>query len=79
MADNHGNTPAAWTAVTVVLLGFLVGSVGLMIGNWPTFWVGVALVPVGGLLGLVMGKMSSGGSRVHPEPHSASAVEHDRA
>ena len=25
MADNHGNTPAAWTAVGVAMLGFLVG------------------------------------------------------
>ena len=26
MADNHGNTPAAWTAVFVVLAGFVVGA-----------------------------------------------------
>ena len=25
MSDNHGNTPAAWTAVSVALLGFVVG------------------------------------------------------
>ena len=28
MSDNHGNTPAAWTAVTVAMLGFVVGGVG---------------------------------------------------
>ena len=27
MSDNHGNTPAAWTAVTVAMLGFVVGSI----------------------------------------------------
>ena len=45
MSDNHGNTPAAWTAVTVAMLGFVVGAVGLMLDpiNWPIFWVGVAL------------------------------------
>ena len=31
MSDNHGNTPAAWTAVTVAMLGFVVGAVGLLL------------------------------------------------
>ena len=45
MSDNHGNTPAAWTAVAVAMLGFVVGAVGLLLDpiNWPIFWVGVAL------------------------------------
>ena len=30
MSDNHGNTPAAWTAVAIAMLGFVVGGVGLM-------------------------------------------------
>ena len=25
MSDNHGNTPAAWAAVAVAMLGFVVG------------------------------------------------------
>ena len=45
MSDNHGNTPAAWTAVTVAMLGFVVGAVGLLLDpiSMPVFWVGVAL------------------------------------
>jgi hypothetical protein len=45
MSDNHGNTPAAWTAVTIAMLGFLVGAAGLLFDpvNWTVFWVGVAL------------------------------------
>ena len=45
MSDNHGNTPAAWSAVAVALLGFLVGGVALMLNpvSMPIFWVGVAL------------------------------------
>lgn len=45
MSDNHGNTPAAWTAVTVAMLGFVVGAVGLLLDpvNMAIFWVGVAL------------------------------------
>ena len=36
MSDNHGNTPAAWTAVAVAMLGFVVGGVGLMLD--PSTW-----------------------------------------
>ena len=45
MSDNHGNTPAAWSAVAIALVGFVVGAVGLMLSpvNMTVFWVGVAL------------------------------------
>ena len=51
MSANHGNTPAAWTAVAVAMLGFVVGGVALMLDpvSMPIFWVGVAL-GVGSLL-----------------------------
>ncbi|MCW2843297.1 MAG: hypothetical protein JWN22_1213, partial [Nocardioides sp.] len=40
-----GNTPAAWSAVAVALLGFVVGGVALMLDpvNMTIFWVGVAI------------------------------------
>jgi hypothetical protein len=59
MSDNHGNTPAAWTAVAVAMLGFVVGGVALMLEpvSMTLFWVGVAL-GVGSLLVFaVMAKM----------------------
>ena len=45
MAAHHGNTPAAWTAVVVALVGFIVGGVGLMLDpvSYAVFWVGVAI------------------------------------
>ena len=64
MSTGHGNTPAAWTGVSIVLLGFIVGGLGLVLENWPLFWAGVALGPVGGLVGYVMGKMGMGGDPV---------------
>jgi hypothetical protein len=59
MSDNHGNTPAAWSAVVVALLGFVVGGVGLMLDpiSYPVFWVGVALTVAAGLVYVVMAKM----------------------
>ena len=57
---DHGNTPAAWTAVVVGLAGFVVGGVGLMIGSMTTFWVGVVLAPLALVVLGVMNKMGYG-------------------
>jgi hypothetical protein len=60
MTAHHGNTPAAWTAVTIVLIGFVVGGLGLVVDSMPMFWVGVALGPIGIIVGVVMSKMGMG-------------------
>lgn len=59
MSDNHGNTPAAWTAVTVAMLGFVVGAVGLLLDpvNMAIFWVGVALGVASLVVFAVMAKL----------------------
>jgi cyanate permease len=59
MTAQHGNTPAAWTAVVVALVGFLVGGVGLMFDpvSMTVFWVGVALTAGAGVLFLIMSRM----------------------
>ncbi|NHC23031.1 hypothetical protein G6553_07590 [Nocardioides sp. IC4_145] len=56
---NHGNTPAAWTAVVVALLGFVVGGVGLMLDpvSFVVFWVGVAMVVGALVIFVAMDKM----------------------
>ena len=60
MSNNHGNTPAAWTAVAVGLAGFAVGGLGLIIGSMTMFWVGVVLVPAALVVLGVMNKMGYG-------------------
>lgn len=59
MSDNHGNTPAAWTAVSVAMLGFVVGAVGLMLPtiNWVVLWIGVGIAIGAFVLFLVMAKL----------------------
>ena len=57
---HHGNTPAAWTGVMIILVGFVVGGIGMVIDNWTMFWVGVALVPVGAIVGKIMAMMGMG-------------------
>jgi hypothetical protein len=51
---HHGNTPAAWTGVTIILVGFFVGGLGLVLGLWWMFWVGVVLCPLGAVAGKIM-------------------------
>ncbi len=59
MSDNHGNTPAAWAAVAVAMLGFVVGGIGLMFNpvSMAIFWVGVALGVVSLAVFVVMARM----------------------
>jgi len=66
MADNHGNTTAAWTGVGVAMLGFLVGGIALMLTpvSMPIFWIGVALGVVSFPLFLILAKLG-----FHTEHH----------
>ena len=60
---SHGNTPAAWTAVIIGLLGFVVASVAVMVGQMTFFYAGLAVLPVALIIGVVMSKMGYGASR----------------
>jgi hypothetical protein len=66
---HHGNTPAAWTGVTVILAGFVVGGIGLVAWNWLTFWIGVGLCVVGPIVGKIMQKMGLGDQPVSESGH----------
>jgi uncharacterized membrane protein YphA (DoxX/SURF4 family) len=58
----HGHSVAAWTAVTLVMIGALLMSVAVALGFKATwlFAVGVGVVVLGGLLGKVLGAMGFG-------------------
>ena len=64
-AGQHGSTPAAWTLVVLVTLGFIVSTVGLVIGQWTVFWAGVVIVAVGAIVGGVMRAAGLGKPRQH--------------
>lgn len=64
MSESHGSSPAAWTAVTLCLLGFTIGGIGMVLGpNWVLFWIGIALLPVSAIVGKVMSAASDGPER----------------
>ena len=75
MADNHGNTPAAWTACGVAMLGFLVGSIALLLSpvNMVMLWIGIALAVVALPIFMVMARMGLNG-----DGHGVRG-EHERA
>jgi hypothetical protein len=58
--DDHGSTPAAWTAVTIIMVAFAVGGIGVLLALPWLFWVGVGLIIVGIVAGKVMQMMGMG-------------------
>jgi hypothetical protein len=62
----HGSSPAAWIAVTIMLIGIALGTVALFLGVWPLVYLGGLLIPVGLLVGWILKKVGFGvsGSRV---------------
>lgn len=63
--QEHGRTAAAWTTVTVLIIGSLICAAGVLVAAPWLFAVGVAV----GLLGIIVGKgMSMAGMGSMPSP-----------
>ena len=58
--DNHGRTPANWTGAIIIMLAFVVGTIGVIMAQQVIFWIGVGLVVVGIVTWKVMLGMESG-------------------
>jgi hypothetical protein len=61
--DDHWSTPAAWTAVVIITIAFVIGTLAVILGNWPMFWGAAVLVVVGAIVGKVMAMMGLGKAR----------------
>ena len=57
---DHGHTVAAWTAVAIITVAFLVGTIGVVVANPSIFWIGAALIPVGLIAGKVLALLGFG-------------------
>lgn len=74
--DNHGNTPAAWTGVTIALIGFTIGCVFTLMARPLGVAAGAGVVALGGLVGLIMRSMGLGQQpATAPRPAPARAAE----
>jgi len=60
--ESHGNSVAAWTAVSIIALGFLLGTVAV-VARIPAFYVvGAVVVVLGAIAGKVLSAMGFGAS-----------------
>jgi hypothetical protein len=67
----HGNSPAAWTCVIVMLVGALVCSIAFVISNTPIFIAGAVIMVLGLIAGYIMRKAGYGveGSKLKNTGH----------
>jgi len=67
----HGHSTAAWTAVTIMLLAFTIGTVAFFLDLAWLVWASAGLLLVGAVVGWIMAKVGYGvgGSKSAPESH----------
>lgn len=76
MSSDHvepgeGHSPAAWVAVTVMLIGIAVSTLALFIGQIWLVIAGAGVVVLGALLGFILAKAGYGvkGPKYTPKGH----------
>lgn len=77
MSNEHvepgeGHSPAAWTAVTVMLIGIALATLALFINQMTLVIVGAVVVVLGLLIGWILAKAGYGvnGPKYVPKKHS---------
>lgn len=67
----HGDSPASWTAVIVMLIAVAVGTVFFFLHMPAMVWASAGLLVVGALLGWVLAKAGYGvnGPKFTPKSH----------
>jgi len=70
---NHGQTIAAWTAVTVVVIGGVLASLGVVVALPWLFWVGMVVVAGGVVAGKVLQMAGYGQGGAHTLARAARA------
>lgn len=68
----HGDSPAAWTAVVVMLLGFALGTLALFLDWYAVVWVAAGVVVLGLVIGWILSKAGYGvrGPKYIPKAHN---------
>ncbi|MFG6445712.1 DUF6704 family protein [Microbacterium sp. P06] len=67
----HGHSPAAWTAITIMLVGFSIGTAAFYFDVPWLVWASVGLILVGLVVGAAMKKAGYGvgGSKTTVKEH----------
>ena len=51
--EAHYGRPASWVAVSIIIIGFIVGGIAMIVGPaWWLFWTGAGIVVIGGIFAL---------------------------
>ncbi len=51
--EAHHGRPVSWVAVSIIIVGFVVGGIAMVTGPaWWLFWTGAGIVVVGGIFAL---------------------------
>jgi hypothetical protein len=68
----HGNSAAAWSAVIVMLVAIVVGTLAFWFNMAWLVWACAGLLVIGGILGLILKRMGYGvnGAKITPKAHS---------
>ena len=67
----HGHSPAAWTAVTIMLIAFVIGTVAFFLELEWLVWASAGLLLVGIIVGWLLARVGYGvgGDKVTPKVH----------
>ncbi|MBT1034852.1 hypothetical protein KJY78_00575 [Canibacter sp. lx-45] len=67
----HGDSPAAWTGVIIMILAFAVGAVFFVLDKPVYVWASLAVFLLGPVIGFIMAKVGYGikGPRFVPKEH----------
>lgn len=67
----HGDSPAAWTAVVIMLVAFSIGTIAFFFSIEWVVWASAVLLVLGLLTGFVLARMGYGvgGSKHTPKAH----------
>jgi hypothetical protein len=70
--SGHGNSPAAWTTVIIMLVAFAIGTFAFWFSVAWLVWASFGLLVVGAIVGFVLARMGYGvnGDRYRPKAHS---------
>ncbi|MEH0543732.1 hypothetical protein QA802_11760 [Streptomyces sp. B21-105] len=73
--SSHGHTPAAWTGVTIAIIGFTVAGAFMVMAEPLGFWAGMAIVALSPVVGLAMRAAGLGQPKAAAQPvHQATAT-----
>ena len=65
----HGHSPAAWTAVTIMLVAVTIGTIAFFFDVQWLVWASAGLLVVGAIVGWILGRIGYGVDISAPSGH----------